>query len=99
MNDGDDQRPTRRLSPDPLRRIGSDPGADSPTAGSGERGNRREHDSVRSKIWYGGGLGLAATVLVAIGLAALFDLSFWAALGITALIGLGLVMLLAVLVG
>lgn len=74
-------------------------GADSPTAGSGERGNRREHDSVRSKIWYGGGLGLAATVLVAIGLAALFDLSFWAALGITALIGLGLVMLLAVLVG
>ncbi len=54
---------------------------------------------MRSKILYGGVVGLAAAVLVAIGLAALFDLSFWAALGITALIGLGLAMLLAVLVG
>ncbi len=54
---------------------------------------------MRSKILYGGVVGLAAAVLIAIGLAALFDLSFWAALGITALIGLGLAMLLAVLVG
>ena len=47
---------------------------------------------------YGGVVGLGAAVLVALGLAALFDISFWAAVGITALIGLGLAMLLAVLV-
>ena len=54
---------------------------------------------MRSKFLYGGGVGLVATVLVAVGLAALFDVPFWAALGIAALIGLGLAMLLAVLVG
>jgi len=66
---------------------------------TGESGEPTERDPVRSKILYGGLVGLAAAVIVAIGLAALFDLSFWAALGITALIGLGLAMLLAVLVG
>ncbi len=60
---------------------------------------RRERDPVRSRLLYGGAVGLVATGVVAVGLAALFDLSFWAALGITALIGLGLAMLLAVLVG
>ena len=59
----------------------------------------RQPDPVRSKFLYGGGVGLVATVLVAVGLAALFDVPFWAALGIAALIGLGLAMLLAVLVG
>lgn len=54
---------------------------------------------MRSKILYSGLVALIAAVLVAIGLAALFDISFWPALGITALIGLGLAMLLAVLVG
>ncbi len=55
-------------------------------------------DPVRSKLLYGGAVGFGAAALVALGLAALFDISFWAALGITALIGLGLAMLLAVLV-
>jgi len=55
-------------------------------------------DPLRSKVLYGGVVGLGAAVLVALGLAALFDISFWAAVGITALIGLGLAMLLAVLV-
>lgn len=59
----------------------------------------RQPDPARSKILYGGLVGLAAAVLVAVGLAALFDLSFWAALGVTALIALALAMLLAVLVG
>ena len=54
---------------------------------------------MRSKLLYGGAIGLVAAVLVAVGLAALFDVPFWAALGIAALIGLGLAMLLAVLVG
>lgn len=61
--------------------------------------SQSQPDPVRSKFIYGGAIGLAAAVLVAIGLAALFDLSFWVAVGVTALIGLGLAMLLAVLVG
>lgn len=68
------------------------------TSPGGSRG-RPDRDPVRSKLLYGGALGLATAALVAVGLAALFDISFWAALGIAALIGLGLAMLLAVLVG
>lgn len=91
--DGEDQRPFRRH---PTERMDHDPDPDSHGAGSG---GRRARDPVRSKILYGGAVGLAATALVALGLAALFDVSFWAALGIAALIGLGLAMLLAALVG
>ncbi|MBA3339171.1 MAG: hypothetical protein H0T54_05400 [Geodermatophilaceae bacterium] len=96
--DGDDERPTRRnpMRRHPTERMDSDGQSKSRSTRSGDI---RAGDPVRSKVLYGGALGLAAGVLVAIGLAALFDISFWAALGITALIGLGLVMLLAVLVG
>lgn len=96
--DGDDQRSTQRqpMRRRPTERVPRDSDASRLDAHSG---NARGGDPVRSKILYGGALGLAAAVLVALGLAALFDLSFWAALGIAALIGLGLTMLLAVLVG
>ncbi len=90
--DGEDQRPTRRHPTERMER-------DSDPIGMSDSVGRRERDPVRSKILYGGAVGLVATGVVAVGLAALFDLSFWAALGITALIGLGLAMLLAVLVG
>jgi len=90
--DGDDQRPTRRHPTDRTEHRAE------PT-NSGSSSGRPAGDPVRSKLLYGGAVGLAAAVLVAVGLAALFDVSFWAALGITALIGLGLAMLLAVLVG
>jgi len=94
---GEDQRSTRRhpMRRHPTERVDHGSDANSP---SGQAGNPRAGDPVRSKILYGGAVGLAATILVAFGLAALFDLSFWAALGIAALIGLGLAMLLAVLV-
>ena len=96
---GKDQPPTRRHLTERME-SGSDPTSPSgPVGGPGPGGGRRESDPVRSKILYGGAVGLVTVVLVAIGLAALFDVSFWAALGITALIGLGLAMLLAVLVG
>ncbi len=96
--DGDDERPTRRdpIRRHPTERVDSDGRSEHSSTRSGDT---RAGDPVRSKILYGGGIGLAAGILVAIGLAALFDISFWAALGITALIGLGLAMLLAVLVG
>jgi len=90
--DGEDQRPARRH---PTERMESR--TDATSAGNAESSTNR--DPVRSKILYGGALGLVAAVLVAVGLAALFNVSFWAALGIAALIGLGLAMLLAVLVG
>lgn len=90
--DGDDQRPTRRH---PTERMDDTQGTTSPSGSSG----RPDRDPVRSKLIYGGALGLVTAALVAFGLAALFDVSFWAALGIAALIGLGLAMLLAVLVG
>ncbi len=90
--DGEDQRPTRRHPTERLQR-------DSELADVSATVGRRERDPVRSRLLYGGAVGLVATGVVAVGLAALFDLSFWAALGITALIGLGLAMLLAVLVG
>lgn len=75
---------------------GDVPTRSAPTSASS---TRRQPDPVRSKFLYGGAIGLAAAVLIAVGLAALFEISFWAALGITALLGLGLVMLLAALVG
>ncbi len=90
--EGEAQRPTRRRPTERMQsRVESTPTASSRS--------RRARDPVRSKILYGGAVGLAAAALVAVGLAALFDVSFWAALGIAALIGLGLAMLLAVLVG
>lgn len=96
--DGKDQGPTRRheVRRQPTERM--DAGA-APTSPAPASRTRRAPDPARSKLLYGGAIGLAAAVLVAVGLAALFDISFWAALGITALIGLGLVVLLAGLVG
>ncbi len=90
--DGEDERPTRRH---PTRRM-SPRSADSSASGADPD---RGRDPVRSKILYSGIVALVAAIVIAIGLAALFDISFWPALGITALIGLGLAMLLAVLVG
>lgn len=83
----------------PTERTDSGANAGGNAAGREQPGNGRAPDPVRSKILYGGAVGLVAVILVSLGLAALFDLSFWAALGIAALIGLGLAMLLAVLVG
>ncbi|MDQ4039248.1 MAG: hypothetical protein M3313_13085 [Actinomycetota bacterium] len=96
--DGDDQRSTQRR---PMRRHPTErvPGDSDASRQNAQLSRARGGDPVRSKILYGGALALAAAVLVALGLAALFDVSFWAALGIAALIGLGLAMLLAVLVG
>lgn len=97
---GEDQRSTRRqpMRRQPTERVDNGSDASDANIPRGQAGNPRAGDPVRSKILYGGAVGLAATILVAFGLAALFDLSFWAALGIAALIGLGLAMLLAVLV-
>ena len=98
VHGGDDRRTWRQpLRRHPTRRLDSgDGGINAP---SEQSGHDRASDPVRSKILYGGAVGLVAVILVSVGLAALFDLSFWAALGIAALIGLGLAMLLAVLVG
>lgn len=95
--DDEEGRSTRRqpMRRHPTERLNND-GANTSNARPGES---RTADPVRSKILYSGAVGLVATILVAMGLAALFDLSFFAALGIAALIALGLAMLLAVLVG
>lgn len=67
--------------------------------GDPEEPARASADPTRTRIVYGTAAGLAVSVVVAVGLAALFDIGFWAALGIAALLALGLVLLLAVLVG
>jgi len=99
----DDEYPTQRepMQRQHTERVGdvAGPSADNDAALGRLSRSRMSGDPIRSKILYGGAVGLVATILVAVGLAALFDISIWAALGITALIGLGLAMLLAVLVG
>lgn len=67
--------------------------------GDAEEPARTSADPTRTRIVSGTAAGLAVSVVVAIGLAALFEIGFWAAFGIAALVALGLVVLLAVLVG